>query len=159
MNADKLSKCGIDELQELLHDISNVGIISMKITDINGVCEELKRSYHTNTKMVNECDKKISNIVKKCDEIEEIINNRFNSYGIDEDNISNMEERIERLLKKKLCNSVKYQMKDNIEVYQNTTDYIDQYFQVYDISKKTNNLVDHIVEWIYFIQNYNEQKQ
>lgn len=148
MNTNDFNKYTIPELQELLCDIDQIEDISMKITDINGLCEEINRKHEPNSKMTMKCNEKFKIIMNICDDIEETINNRLNRYGIDEDNIDRIENKIERTLKRKICEELKNRMKNDCEICKYTMEYVEQYFQIYDMTKKMNDVVGHIIGWI-----------
>jgi hypothetical protein len=149
----------IVDLQNILYNIKMVDIITIKINEILDACDVAKNSCKPCTNMTAKCIGQFDTMEKMCNTLEKNIADDLGNDGIYEENAEDVEEKVTKLLKRKLCNTLRHTMDLSVETRSNMEFYVDQYFQTYDISNRTEHLARHIKEWILFMQEFDKNRK
>lgn len=149
-----ISQMSITELENLLHDIESCEYFMTKINNIQNSINNLRQPY---TEFSNKLCNEMSNINNNVNNSISYISKYFRKYGIDDDNIDYIDEIVQQQLKSKLSIEVRRLFYLNDDVYNNISQYIDAYFEQYDICKKVGNRVELITQWINTMQYHHMQ--
>ena len=143
-----ITKCSLDVLGDILHDIYTWRYISTKYDDIYNAISVLKSVIRPYTKLSKDSLSKIDDIEKICTQSEEQFEKNLKTFGIYDGNIEDKEEEIIIIIKQMMITNLKIEMKNNKNARVNMNKYVDEYFEQYDIRRRTNDLQKSIKIWI-----------
>jgi len=149
-----ISQMSIVELENLLHDIDSCEYFMTKLNNIQDSINNLRPSHtEFSNKLCNDMEKLNNNVNNSISYIAKY----FRKYRINDDNVDDVDELVQRQLKNKLSIEVRRKFYLNDKVYNNITQYIDSYFEQFDICKKVGNRIELITHWINTMQYHNVQ--
>lgn len=152
-------KYSLPELEDIINDIYSWDLISIKINEIYNAANVLSETIHPKTPQTVDVNKKSRRIKEMCDEIDKNISDHFKNMGIYEENMDDVAEDIKKCIKIKVINELRCDMITNEDAYKNMPDYVEDYFQNYNVCRKSDDLLTCIKDWILFIQSQNVNQE
>jgi len=152
---EKLTKCPISELSEILKNMRSWNMVSMKMNELELSTEIMKSHVSKNDPApLNVIPDKINAIEKLVKEIDDGYYKYFERYGIYADsNFEEMSDIIELEISKKLYQRLRVKMVLDKDAYDNMKIYIERYYECFGFDRKNVNLENDVINFITVMRN------
>lgn len=144
----KISKMTTKQLEDLLYDIDSWEAMNGKLHDIQDAIDVIVDTRHAYTQfsanMLQEFNYIKDTVASMMDRFEV----HFQDLDINDDNVDYIYELLEEQLTHKLRIKLLRRLKSNKDICNNIDQYMDDYFNNYKISRKVENRLTHMQDWI-----------